>query len=91
MQVEARLQELGLELPPPPRPAANYIGAVQAGKLLFISGHVPTKDGMFTYVGKVGKDLSLEEGYEAARLATLNCLASAKTCLLVIWTASRVW
>lgn len=79
MQVEDRLRELGIELPPPPRPAANYVGAVQAGRLLFISGHVPTKDGAVTYVGKVGKDLSLEEGYEAARLAALNCLASAKT------------
>lgn len=78
MQVEAKLQALGLELPPPPRPAANYLGAVQAGQLLFVSGHVPTKDGMFIYVGKVGKDLSLEEGYEAARIAALNCLASAK-------------
>ena len=80
MGVEAKLQELGLELPSPPRPAANYVGAVQTGNLLFISGHVPTKDGKFTYLGKVGKDLSLEEGYEAARLVALNCLASAKTC-----------
>jgi len=81
MQVEAKLHALGLELPPPPRPAANYLGAVQAGQLLFVSGHVPTKDGMFIYVGKVGKDLSLEEGYEAARIAALNCLASAKTAI----------
>jgi enamine deaminase RidA (YjgF/YER057c/UK114 family) len=79
MRVEAKLSELGLELPPAPRPAANYVGAAQAGNLLFISGHGPTKDGKFAYIGKVGKDLSTEEGYEAARLVTLNCLASAKT------------
>jgi len=79
MSVEAKLKELGLDLPSTPRPAANYVGAVQTGHLLFISGHVPTQDGTFTYRGKVGKDLSIEEGYEAARLVALNCLASAKS------------
>jgi enamine deaminase RidA (YjgF/YER057c/UK114 family) len=79
MHVEAKLQELGLELPPTPRPAANYVGAVQTGNLLFVSGHGPTQDGKIVYVGKVGKDLSIEEGYEAARLVALNCLASAKS------------
>jgi enamine deaminase RidA (YjgF/YER057c/UK114 family) len=78
MRVEAKLKELGLELPPTPRPAANYVGAVQTGNLLFVSGHGPTKDGKFAYIGKVGKDLSVEEAYEAARLVALNCLASAK-------------
>ncbi len=81
MRVEAKLKELGLELPPTPRPAANYVGAVQTGNLLFISGHGPTKDGKMAYVGKVGKDLSVEQGYEAARLVALNCLASAKRLL----------
>ena len=79
MGVEAKLKELRLELPPTPRPAANYVGAVQTSNLLFISGHGPMKDGKFTYLGKVGKDLSIEEGYEAARLVALNCLASAKS------------
>jgi enamine deaminase RidA (YjgF/YER057c/UK114 family) len=79
MGVEAKLKELGLELPPTPRPAANYVGAVQTSNLLFISGHGPMKDGKFTYLGKLGKDLSIEEGYEAARLVALNCLASAKS------------
>jgi enamine deaminase RidA (YjgF/YER057c/UK114 family) len=81
MRVEAKLKELGLELPPPPKPAANYVGAMQTGNLLFISGHGPTKDGKIAYVGKVGKDLSVEQGYEAARLVALNCLASAKSLL----------
>jgi enamine deaminase RidA (YjgF/YER057c/UK114 family) len=81
MYVEAKLKELGLELPPTPRPAANYVGAVQSGHLLFISGHGPTKDGQMAYIGKVGKDLSVEQGYEAARLVALNCLASAKSVL----------
>ena len=81
MRVEAKLKALGLELPPTPRPAANYVGAVQTGNLLFISGHVPARDGQMAYVGKVGKDLSVEQGYEAARLVALNCLASAKSVL----------
>jgi enamine deaminase RidA (YjgF/YER057c/UK114 family) len=81
MPVEAKLRELGLELPPPPRPAANYVGAVQTGHLLFVSGHGPTQDGGFVCIGKVGKDLSVEQGYEAARLVALNCLASAKAVL----------
>jgi enamine deaminase RidA (YjgF/YER057c/UK114 family) len=79
MRVEAKLKELGLELPPTPRPAANYVGAVQAGNLLFVSGHGPTRDGEFTHIGKLGKDLSVEEGYAAARLVALNCLASARS------------
>jgi enamine deaminase RidA (YjgF/YER057c/UK114 family) len=79
MRVEDKLKELGLELPPTPRPAANYVGAVRSGNLLFVSGHGPTKDGKFTYIGKIGKDLGVEEGYEAARLVALNCLASAKS------------
>jgi enamine deaminase RidA (YjgF/YER057c/UK114 family) len=81
MRVEAALNALGLELPPPPKPAANYVGAVRTGNLLFISGHGPTRDGRFAYVGKLGKELSVEQGYEAARLVALNCLASAKSVL----------
>jgi enamine deaminase RidA (YjgF/YER057c/UK114 family) len=81
MRVEAKLNELGLQLPPPPRPAANYVGAVLTGNLLFISGHGPMKGGEIAYSGKVGKDLSVEQGYEAARLVALNCLASAKATL----------
>jgi len=81
IRVEAKLRALGLELPPTPSPAANYVGAVQTGNLLFISGHGPTINGAFTYIGKVGKDLSIEEGYEAARVVALNCLASAKAVL----------
>jgi enamine deaminase RidA (YjgF/YER057c/UK114 family) len=90
MRVEAKLGELGLELPPTPRPAANYVGAVQTGNLLYISGHGPTKGGQFAYIGKVGKDLSIEQGYEAARLVALNCLASAKAVLGDLDRVTRV-
>lgn len=81
MRVEAKLKQLGLELPATPQPAANYVGAVLTGHLLYISGHGPTVDGSIAYAGKVGKDLNVEQGYEAARLVALNCLASARAAL----------
>jgi enamine deaminase RidA (YjgF/YER057c/UK114 family) len=76
--VEARLKELGLELPPTPRPLAEYVPAKLVGDLVFVSGQGPVKDGKVAYAGKVGADLSLEEGYECARLCALNCLAAVK-------------
>ena len=76
--VEARLKELGLELPPTPRPLAEYVPAKLVGDLVFVSGQGPVKDGKVAYAGKVGADLALEEGYECARLCALNCLAAVK-------------
>jgi enamine deaminase RidA (YjgF/YER057c/UK114 family) len=72
---EARLAELHITLPPPPQPVASYIPAVRAGDLLFLSGTGPFKDGKVAYTGKLGKDLTVEQGYEAARLTLLNALA----------------
>jgi enamine deaminase RidA (YjgF/YER057c/UK114 family) len=80
VKVEEKLRELGLELPPPPAAVANYVGAVRVGNLLFVSGHGPVKDGKHV-VGKVGRDLTREEGYEAARLVALNMLATVKAAL----------
>jgi enamine deaminase RidA (YjgF/YER057c/UK114 family) len=77
-QVEAKLAELGLELPTPPSPLANYVRAVRTGNLVFLSGHGPTRDGKPAYVGKVGADLDVDTGYQAARLVMLNCLASLR-------------
>lgn len=76
--VEVRLQELGIELPEVGAPVATYVNTVRTGNLVFTSGKGPNKpDG--TYVtGKVGADLSLEEGYEAARLTAIQQLASLK-------------
>lgn len=76
---EERLRALAIELPTPPPPVANYVRAVTTGNLVFLAGHGPLKpDG--TYVtGKLGKDLTLEEGYEAARLTAIAMLASLKT------------
>lgn len=81
MDYENRAQELGLALPTPTPPVGNYLKAVQVGNLLFLSGHGPHKDGVPQYRGKVGKDLSLDEGYAAARLTMLNCIASVRMAL----------
>jgi enamine deaminase RidA (YjgF/YER057c/UK114 family) len=72
---EARLADLHITLPPPPQPVASYIPAVRAGDLFFLSGTGPFKDGKVAYTGKLGKDLTVEQGYEAARLTLLNALA----------------
>ena len=75
MSYESRLIELGIQLPSPPQPVATYIPAVQAGVLLFLSGVVPFRDGKLALVGKLGTDLTVEQGYEASRIALLNALA----------------
>lgn len=77
-QAEQRLKELGLTLPEPPTPLAAYAPSVRTGNLVFVSGQGPTKDGKPVYLGRVGADLTLEEGREAARLVILNALAVLK-------------
>ena len=77
-EVERKLQAMGLTLPSAPAPVANYVRAVQAGDLVFLSGHGPTRDGAWAYRGKLGREFSVAEGYEAAKLVMLNCLASLK-------------
>lgn len=78
MSVEQRLAELGLSLPPAPQPIAAYVPGVQAGNLLFTSGQLPLQDGDVKYQGRVGVELTVEQGYDAARLCTLNALAVIK-------------
>jgi enamine deaminase RidA (YjgF/YER057c/UK114 family) len=75
---EANLKEKHITLPPPATPVANYVPAVRVGNLLFFSGSGP---GQSTPRGKVGKDLSLEQGYQAARATGLNLLATARATL----------
>ena len=78
MSIETKLKDKGIVLPTAPKPVANYIPAVRAGELLFTSGMLPMKEGKLAYQGKLGKDLTVEEGQEAARLALLNALAVVK-------------
>lgn len=77
MRIEEKLAQMGLSLPAPGPPAGNYVGAVQVGNLLFVSGHGPRHEGVYI-TGKVGRDLSVEQAYEAARVVMLNCLASVQ-------------
>jgi enamine deaminase RidA (YjgF/YER057c/UK114 family) len=78
MTIESRLKELGITLPMAPMPVANYVPAVRAGELLFTSGVLPMKEGTLAYEGKLGKELTVEQGQKAARLAVLNALAVVK-------------
>ncbi len=80
-RVEARLAELGLSVPIAPTPAANYIPWVRTGNLVYVAGQVPMKGGEFRWVGKVGRDWTLEQGKEAAREVALNVLSQLKTAL----------
>ena len=75
---EARIKELKIELPPAPKPVASYIPAVQTGNLIFLAGQGPIRDGRVTSSGKVGSDLTEEQGYKAARETVLVSLAALK-------------
>jgi enamine deaminase RidA (YjgF/YER057c/UK114 family) len=80
-EIEARMKELGLDLPPAPNPVANYVPAVQAGSLLFISGQIAKAADGTVVTGSVGTDLTVEDGQRAAQLCALNILAQAKAAL----------
>ncbi|MGO4624935.1 RidA family protein [Ensifer sp. 2YAB10] len=79
--VSARLSELGIVLPSIASPSGNYIPYRFVGNLLFISGQIPRIDGVEHFVGVVGQEVSLEEGYQAARLCALNILARVSDAL----------
>lgn len=68
-------------MPIAPKPIAKYIPVKIVDNLAFCSGQGPTKDGKFIFVGRVGKEISLEEGYEAAKMCALNCLAAIKSAI----------
>ena len=72
---EEAVAKLGLAFPEPTIPVANYVPYVISGKNVFISGQIPMQAGEIRYVGKVGKDFSVPEGQEAARICALNILA----------------
>lgn len=87
---EQRLRELGLELPPAPAPVAVYVPAVAIGNLLFVSGHGPrTADGTLLS-GRVGRDLTLEQGAAAARLVGLNVLSTVRATLGTLDRVTRL-
>jgi enamine deaminase RidA (YjgF/YER057c/UK114 family) len=71
-----KLSSLGIDLPAAPKAVANYLPATQAGDLVFVSGQLPMKDGQLAFKGKLGADVSVEDGYAAARQCTINALAA---------------
>src|SRR5690348_1201461 len=79
MSFEARIKELGITLRETTRPVANYVPAVHVVKLIFVSGHVSTVAGQLPLKGKLGRELSIEQGQEAARVALLNSLAAVRS------------
>ena len=76
--IDARLAELGIEIPEAAAPVANYVGFVQSGNLVFVSGQVTLKDGSPQYIGKLGDSISVEDGQAAARLCAINIIAQVK-------------
>jgi enamine deaminase RidA (YjgF/YER057c/UK114 family) len=81
MSFELRLKEMHLDLPMPQQPLATYVPAVRAGDLLFLSGVLPMQNGQLAFSGKLGRELTVEQGMEAAKLALLNALAIARQAL----------
>jgi enamine deaminase RidA (YjgF/YER057c/UK114 family) len=75
---EMRLKELKIELIPPTKPIANYVKAVRTGSLLYLAGHGPTKSDGSNITGKVGKDLTTEQGIEAARITAISLISTLK-------------
>ncbi len=86
-RAEENLKKKSITLPTPPTPIANYVTSVRVGNLLFLSGHGPSAS---TPAGKVGKELTLEQGYQAARSTGLNLLATARAALGSLDKVKRV-
>ena len=81
VSIEARLAELGIELPVPSSPVANFVPCVQSGGMLFVSGQISSWNGELRHIGKVGREISVREGKTAARLCALNLIAQIKAWL----------
>lgn len=77
-RIEARLAELGIALPTPAAPIANYVPFSLSGKLVVVSGQIPLRNGTIAYTGKLGAAVSMEDGVAAARLCFVNLLAQLK-------------
>ena len=90
MSAEAAVAELGLELPAPFPPAGEYVNAVRTGQLLVLGGHIPIAHDGRVVLGKLGEDLDVEAGREAARLAALSALATLRLELGALDRVARV-
>ena len=90
VNTERRLKDLGIELPRPPTPLGAYVEAVQSGNLLFLSGTLPVEGGVPKFLGRIGSELSIDDGRRATHLAALNALALAKAHLGSLDKVTRV-
>ena len=77
--IEEKIKELGFEIPQPPKPLAAYIPAFQIGDMVYTSGQVPIQNGELKYAGKIGEDLTVEQGQKAAEICVLNGLSAIKS------------
>src|SRR5665811_812234 len=77
-QAEDKLKQMGIELPTPGKPGGNYVSAVRTGNLVFLSGVGPRQPNGELVLGKVGRDLSVEQGYEAAKWCAVASLGNLK-------------
>ena len=77
-KIDQKLAELGIALPVPGNPIANFVPFVTVGELVFMSGQLPRAEGKLAYTGKLGRDLTIEQGQAAARICALNLLAQLK-------------
>lgn len=89
-RIDARLKELGIELPNAAKPLANFVPCVRTGQTLFVSGQISAWNGEIRHVGKVGREVSVEDAQSAARLCALNVLAHAKAFLGDLDAVTRV-
>ena len=79
MTIEDKLAEMGVTIPDPKPALGSYVPAVQTGNLVFVSGNLPIQaDGSMLHSGKLGEEVSVEEGYAAAKQCAINCLSAAK-------------
>lgn len=81
MTAEQAVASLGITLPTPPAPAGSYVPVVVTGNLVFVAGQIPVEAGQIKFRGKVGKDVPIEAGQQAARLCTVNALAQLRAAL----------
>lgn len=75
---DEKLKELGIDLPPTPKPVAAYVPAVQTDNYVYTSGQIPFVNGELKFKGKVGDQINETEGYEAAKICAINCLSAVK-------------
>jgi enamine deaminase RidA (YjgF/YER057c/UK114 family) len=89
-EIDSRLAKLGITLPTPGAPQASYVPTVQTGNLVFVSGQVPTTPEGVKFVGKLGREFSIEEGQQAARICAINILANLKVALGDLGRVNRI-